>query len=280
MKPTVEESIGTAATKIATEIEANCIISIKRYIRDNKEVYASLHYNEMKVDIFKKIKDSYKRYEYITEVSRFQISPIIFIKRLLIKAINQGYVEKGDRIVFIEDSNVTPAFKGALYVFDANKLFLNIGETHKSLEGIDINVMESIIDIALELSEEGREGKNIGTAFIITVNTPINKYTKQLVLNPFEKEEKNIKDHEIKESIKEFSQLDGVFIINKDGKIISTGTYIDINSDNINLPMGLGTRHRNCAALTKETDAIAIVVSESGGIVRIFKNGQMIMRFP
>ncbi len=280
MKPTVEESIGTAATKIATEIEANCIISIKRYIRDNKEVYASLHYNEMKVDIFKKIKDSYKRYEYITEVSRFQISPIIFIKRLLIKAINQGYVEKGDRIVLIEDSNVTPAFRGALYVFDANKLFLNIGETHKSLEGIDVNVMESIIDIALELSEEGREGKTIGTAFIITVNTPINKYTKQLVLNPFEKEEKNIKDHEIKESIKEFSQLDGVFIINKDGKIISTGTYIDINSDNINLPMGLGTRHRNCAALTKETDAIAIVVSESGGIVRIFKNGQMIMRFP
>ncbi|MEW6062906.1 MAG: diadenylate cyclase [Nanoarchaeota archaeon] len=280
MNPTVEESIGNAAIKIASDIKANCIVTINRHLRENKGLNDILPYTEIKVNIFKGSEHNFKQYSYITEISRTQINPITFIKRLLIKALNHSYISKGDRVVFVEDRNVTSYFMGALYVFDIDELFFNITKTAKLLEGVNVQVIEAVTDLALEIADEGREGKKVGTAFIIRNNEPIDKYTKQLIINPFEKEDRKITDYDIKEGIKEFSQLDGVFVIDKDGRILSVGTYIDINSSLLNLPFGMGTRHKNCAALTKETDAVAVVVSESGGVVRVFKNGQMVMRLP
>jgi len=43
------------------------------------------------------------------------------------------------------------------------------------------------------------------------------------------------------------------------------------------LPSGLGGRHLASAAVTKETRAIAVVVSETG-VIRIFKDGEILMR--
>ena len=45
----------------------------------------------------------------------------------------------------------------------------------------------------------------------------------------------------------------------------------------MNLPLGLGARHYAAAAISKHTDAIAITVSESGGIVRVFKDGEILV---
>jgi DNA integrity scanning protein DisA with diadenylate cyclase activity len=40
----------------------------------------------------------------------------------------------------------------------------------------------------------------------------------------------------------------------------------------------MGTKHRNCAAITYAVpEAIAIVVSESGGKIRVFKEGKLVM---
>jgi len=60
------------------------------------------------------------------------------------------------------------------------------------------------------------------------------------------------------------------------GKILSAGTYLDIDSTNLYLPAGFGTRHRCCAAITYNTDALAVLVSESGGVVKVFKKGKII----
>jgi len=202
---------------------------------------------------------------------------MIPIKKVLIEAINEKYIEKGERVVCTEDESMGTGYKGILFIFDVDKIFFNISRHHLT-ENISSNIIETIINICSEIALEGREGKKIGTAFIIGNPSDLSKYSRQLIINPFSGLEEKITDPNIKETIKEFAQLDGVFIIDTEGTIISTGTYLNVDDSDIELPSGFGTRHRNCAAITKQTDAIAIVISESGGIVRVLKDGRIVMK--
>lgn len=45
---------------------------------------------------------------------------------------------------------------------------------------------------------------------------------------------------------------------------------------NVQIPKGLGTRHASVAGITQVTNAIGIVVSQSGGKISIFRNGRII----
>ena len=194
------------------------------------------------------------------------------------EAITKDYIKKGEKIVCIEDGSMGTGYKGVLFIFDVDEVFFKIGKQNIS-EKISPEIIEATLDIALEISREGREGRRIGTAFIIGDISELNKYLRQLIINPFNNMDEKIKitDLSIKETIKEFSQLDGVFIIDEEGHIISAGTYLDINTE-IDLPGGFGTKHRACAAITKETESVAIVVSESGGKVRILKDGRIAVK--
>ncbi|MCA9018025.1 MAG: DNA integrity scanning protein DisA nucleotide-binding domain protein, partial [Planctomycetaceae bacterium] len=48
--------------------------------------------------------------------------------------------------------------------------------------------------------------------------------------------------------------------------------------EGLTLSKGLGARHWAAAAISKETGAIAIAVSESTGTVRIFQDGYVVLR--
>jgi len=273
----IEESIGIAATKIAKDVNANCIVSLEQ---KEKEEYTDSEHLEVKVTIFKQIKTGvYKKIEYETKIRKLESGSIIPVKEVLMEAINKKYIEKGERVVCIEDESMGTGYKSVLFIFDVDKIFFDISK-HKLAENINSNVIETIINIASEIALEGREGRKIGTAFIIGEPQEISKYLRQLIINPFSglSEKVKITDPDIRETIKEFAQLDGVFVIQTDGTIISTGAYINADDSNVDLPSGFGTRHRACAALTKQTNSLAVVVSESGGIVRVFKGGRIVMR--
>ena len=281
MPRNVEESIGHAATKIAQDISANAIISIERL---EPQGFEDIHFHiNVKVTIFKQVrKGVYKKVEYDTKIRKLESGSVTPIKEILIEGINKNYIEKGDRVVCVQDETLGTGYKGLLFIFDVDNIFFDIS-THNLAENINSDVVESVINIALELSKEGREGKKIGTAFIIGDKNEIVKYTRQLIINPFagySENAKKITDPLMRETIKNFAQLDGVFILERTGAIITAGAYIDVEAKNVDLPPGFGTRHRNCAALTKETDSIAVVVSESGGIVRVFKQGKIVMKLP
>jgi len=144
--------------------------------------------------------------------------------------------------------------------------------------GVSEKVFESVIKIAMEISSEGREGRAIGTAFILGDATNVMAKSKQLILNPFQgykKEERNITDTEIRDNIKEFAQLDGVFVISGDGAVEAAGRYITMDTGLVKIPRGLGTRHSSVAAMTSATKSIGIVVSQSGGVIRIFRDGKI-----
>nr|WP_255767538.1 diadenylate cyclase [Haladaptatus halobius] len=79
-----------------------------------------------------------------------------------------------------------------------------------------------------------------------------------------------------KDMLKEFSRLDGAFVISDAGKIVSAYRYLEPSIDDLDIPKGLGTRHNAAAAITGETDAVTIVLSEGDSRVRGFKNGDLV----
>ncbi len=145
----------------------------------------------------------------------------------------------------------------------------------------DLNpeVLERVIDIAADLAAEGREGHAIGTIFVVGDTENVLRYCKQLVINPFfgyDDANRNILDPVMEETIKEFSAIDGAFIVRGDGVIHSAGTYLRPPRAGDALPGGMGTRHEAAAAITASTDAVAVALSQSTGKISIFRGGALI----
>ncbi|NIV28165.1 MAG: hypothetical protein GWN58_01260, partial [Anaerolineae bacterium] len=87
-----------------------------------------------------------------------------------------------------------------------------------------------------------------------------------LILDPLlghPEEQKHLDDPNMRETVKELAQLDGAFLISDNGIVLSASRYINASSEGIDLPLGLGSRHMAAASITKHTNAIAVVVSES-----------------
>ena len=140
------------------------------------------------------------------------------------------------------------------------------------------DVLQSIIQLAVEIAREGREGRKIGTLFVLADEKEVLKRSRPLILDPLfghPAGKKRICDPNMRETIKELAQLDGAFIVSGSGVAISAARYINASSRRIDLPLGLGSRHMAAASITSDTDAVAIVVSESS-VVRIFSEGQLI----
>jgi diadenylate cyclase len=151
----------------------------------------------------------------------------------------------------------------------------------KVLAGTDVaeEVFEAAFHISMEIAREGREGKAVGTAFIIGDADNVLAKSKQMILNPFEghaQENRMITNCEIREMIKELAQLDGAFVVRGNGLIEAAARRITIEMSNVQLPKGLGTRHASIAGITQVTKAIGIVVSQSGGKISIFRDGRIV----
>ena len=68
---------------------------------------------------------------------------------------------------------------------------------------------------------------------------------------------------------------DGAVIIN-DNKIVAAACILPLASNN-DISKELGTRHRAALGISKESDSIAVVISEENGKISIAKNGTLIM---
>ncbi len=149
------------------------------------------------------------------------------------------------------------------------------------LAGTDVEpgVFDAVLRIALEIAREGREGKPVGTAFLVGDVDGVLAYSTQFILNPFKghtAEERLITDKELAENIKEFALLDGAFVIGGDGVVEAAGRYITVDTSAVQIPAGLGSRHASVAGITLVTGTIGIVVSQSGGLIKIFRHGEIV----
>jgi len=137
----------------------------------------------------------------------------------------------------------------------------------------------AVIDIALEIGALGREGRHVGTTFVIGDKKEVLAKSRQAVFNPFRgypRKERMITRPEVVESIKELAQLDGAFIITPEGAVEAAGRHLNAVSPITKQLRGLGSRHRAGAGITRNSQSVAIVVSESTGRVTIFERGKII----
>ena len=145
-------------------------------------------------------------------------------------------------------------------------------------EDCKTRALENTIQVAVEIAREGCEGRKIGTLFVVSDESEVLRRSKCLILDPLfghPPEKKKICDPDVRETIKELAQLDGAFIVGSHGVVISAARYINASAKDIHLSMGLGSRHVAAASITRDTEAVAVVVSASS-IIRIFNEGHMI----
>jgi diadenylate cyclase len=160
---------------------------------------------------------------------------------------------------------------GRLTARDLRKL-----ETKVSLE-----TLKAVVDLAVEIGREGREGKAVGTMFVVGDHRKVIRESRPGgydFVKGYSRKERNIFESKNREALKEIAQLDGMFVVSADGTVEASARIIDTSPVEITMTKGLGSRHFAGAAISKNTKAIAVVVSQSSGTVRIFQNGEVVLR--
>jgi diadenylate cyclase len=143
---------------------------------------------------------------------------------------------------------------------------------------VNSRVLEQTVALAVEIAREGREGRKIGTLFVVGDSHKVLKHSKPLILDPLyghPDERKRIDDPDVRETLKELAQLDGAFVVSDEGVVVSAARYIDATSEDVNIPLGLGSRHLAGASVSRHTNAVAVAVSESS-TVRMFDDGELV----
>ncbi len=156
-----------------------------------------------------------------------------------------------------------------------NDLFSEICSERR---GVDTRVLKQTVTLAVEIAREGREGRKIGTLFVVGDSEAVLKTSRPLILDPLlghPDEAKHINDPNVRETLKELAQLDGAFVVSDTGVVLSAARYIDAASNNLIRPLGLGSRHMAGASVSHRTNAVSVVVSESS-MVRVFDDGELV----
>ncbi|MDG1872715.1 MAG: diadenylate cyclase [Mariniblastus sp.] len=146
---------------------------------------------------------------------------------------------------------------------------------------VPLDTLKTVVDLAVAVGREGREGKSIGTMFVVGDHRKVLDESRPGcfdMVKGYPRKERNIFDSKVREGLKELAQLDGMFVISADGTIEGSARIIDTSPVAITMTKGLGSRHFAGAAISKNTKAIAVVVSQSNGTVRIFQNGEVVLR--
>lgn len=147
---------------------------------------------------------------------------------------------------------------------------------------IPLETLKTVVDLAVDIGREGREGKPVGTLLVVGDHRRVLTYCRPMGFDPlrgYSRAERTLADGKVREGIKEIAQLDGAFVVSSDGTVVAGAQQIAApRAADIALPKGFGARHWAAADISRATTAIAICVSESTGTVRLFQNGEVKLR--
>ena len=188
--------------------------------------------------------------------------------------VDQGYIDEGSTVLC-----ATKLFDDAIDSITR----VRAGEfTHTGIYDLFVNsraepsIIRDVLEIAIGLGKKGQKGKPVGALFVVGDAGKVMNKSRSLSYNPFEKSHVHVGDPIVDVMLKEFSRLDGAFIISDGGKIVSAYRYLEPAAAGVDIPKGLGARHMAGGAITRDTNAIAIALSESDGMVRAFSGGELI----
>lgn len=274
-----------AACTIAQKHDANAILVYADVIQDYRG-FAKMA-QEAKTELIAVARDEVTYGEASQHIQKMLMVPRIELGRLnqikiaIIRAMSAGLIKEGEKLVCLSGTPRSSTID-TLIILDLGKEIEMISTTNLPVvsEIAKPEVFDALLTTALELAIEGREGKSVGAIFVVGDQEEVLKFSHQMVINPFKgysEEERHILDPRLKNTIKEFSSIDGAFVIRNDGVILAAGRHLDASGEAVEIPQGLGSRHRAAAGITNVTKAIAVVISESTGEVRFFSKGKMFM---
>jgi len=202
------------------------------------------------------------------------------LEYILRAAVESGKLVKGERVLCLYSLGGYKLLD-SMRILKVEEQFSPISPKDLKRIGKDIpaEVLFAMVNLAIELGQEGREGVPVGTLFVIGDTDHVLEHSKSMIFNPFlgyKKEERGVFDDKVQESIKELASIDGAFLITSEGIVESAGMFLHADSGKTSPMRGLGARHAAAAAITLHTNAVAVVVSESTGAVRIFSNGKAV----
>jgi diadenylate cyclase len=215
------------------------------------------------------------------QVRSFSSSRMAQLRSALLVALTRGLISFNDRICCVGGITGSNQFD-TIVVAETEREFQTLlsGRASDLLpEDVKPEVLERVLAVAIELAVEGREGRPVGCLFVVGDTAKVEEHTKPLVLNPFfgyKEEDRNILNPFMDETVKEFSSIDGAFVIRGDGVVEAAGSLIQAGSNGINLPSGLGSRHAAAAGISVAANCISIAVSSSTGQVTLFRRGVML----
>ncbi len=147
---------------------------------------------------------------------------------------------------------------------------------------VPVDTLRMVVDLAVDIGREGREGKAVGTLFVVGDHRRVLSFCRPMGFDPvrgYNRSERRLSDAKVREGLKEVAQLDGAFVVSADGTVVAGVQRIAApRAADLTLPKGFGARHWAAAEVTRATTAIAVTVSESNGTVRIFQNGEVMLR--
>jgi len=203
-----------------------------------------------------------------------------YFKFGFLAGISKGILSKGDILVCV-GGQLEKGYMDTIMILkvgDASEI-VSFAEESPFPENIKPDIFESLLTLVMEMAYEGREGKPIGSTFVLGDHEKVLQYSRQLVFNPFQghpEDVLHITKPDVRETLKEFSSIDGAFIIRDDGVVLAAGRYLNAAHHGEPMPQGLGARHSSAAAITGVTDSVALVISESSGRVTIFRGGSIV----
>src|SRR6201981_1103554 len=106
-------------------------------------------------------------------------------------------------------------------------------------------ILESLIELAVEIAREGREGRRVGTLFTLGDEEAVLARSRALILDPLlghPESSRHITNLNLRGTIKELAQLDGGFVVSREGIVVSACRYLDAVATQVDVPLGLGSR--------------------------------------
>jgi diadenylate cyclase len=199
------------------------------------------------------------------------------LKIALVSGIARGLYKEGDVVVGLL-ARKPAALPDSILVVTVGQEEEDGSFGFLQAEGVSAGVMDALIELAVSIGVEGWEGRPVGALFVVGDSSIVMEKSRQLTLNPFQgysEDEKNIMNPDVRHALHAFAVLDGAFIVREDGVVVAAGRYLNFDEEqDLDVPLGLGARHMAAAGISRDTEAIAIVVSQTSGSVRVFRGNK------
>lgn len=205
------------------------------------------------------------------------------IRHIISVAFRSAKISSGDLVICAISHDLYPGEGDLVVLTDVDPHIENlaVSDLIRLTDGIRPRALEAAVTVACKIGRAARRGKGLGTIFTLGDSVEVLEGSRQLIPNPFYGHDESLRrlpNPDIHDSLVELAKLDGAFVVRGDGFIQTAGVFLASPETQVELPAGFGARHVAAAAVTKRTDATAVVISATDGNVRIFSDGKLVLQ--